>query len=151
MFTRSLQIIAGAANCVLLVDDLETIDEATQSYLRSLHTGNTPEQRFFIVVGTRVQEDLVLDNFGDEPVASTGACPLLDDVNLPTITLKPMDAADTARVVATILPTLRVDEVYIEQLHQLSSGNVMYIEEALKYLIQVQRLVFERSAWQPRM
>jgi len=143
-FRRLLQGLAGEARTlVLLVDDAEFLDPETLELLQEIRDAAHPAFHCFPVLTLARGREAPRD--ADERTAGTRR--FLDTLASRTLEIPPLSPEQVQGMVEAIFPTLRVSPSFHRELAERSRGNPLYVEEALKYLVQRQVLVYRRSAW----
>jgi diguanylate cyclase (GGDEF)-like protein len=140
-FRRILKGLAGAErSLVLLVDDAELLDPDTRVLVRGLLGSRDAGFRCFTVLASRSAGT-------NDPSADWMSDTLPERTASRTIQIAPLNPEGVNGMVQAIFPTLRVTSSFYHDLAARSGGNPLYVEEALKLLIQRGILVYKRSAW----
>ncbi len=148
-FCHVFERIANDNGMILLIDDADLLDFETIGLLKKIFSDGRPTALRLLGLFT-ITEDNEAPRpkpAGDIAAASPPSFDAIFQSSLPTIYLKPLAEDDLKKYVKIIFPTLIVPSNFYKELFHRSHGNPLFIEEALKLLVQTEKLVYHRSAW----
>jgi hypothetical protein len=141
VFTGLLELLAAIARqrpLVVVLDDMEHADEATLEVVRR-------------ALG---REDHLLFVGAARPSAPDAATPyaalrarLGEHASAVVLELPALGRDDTGELAATLLAGFRPPLPFVERLFALSGGNPLYIEGALRHLLETKALVRTEDGW----
>ena len=147
-FSRFLEGLGSGRYLVFLLDDADLLDRQTVNLLDSMGQAPSSGLRFFALAASTEKSD---EAPHQEPASvfrqNTAGPGTLSELSRPDILLVPLGEEDVERMTQAIFPTLRLDPSFWSNLYLKSLGNPLFVEEALKYLVQTEKLAYQRSAW----
>jgi len=145
-FQRLLQGVSGPERTlVLLADDAASLDPDTLELLQRIQRSADPGFILLCVL-TRTGEGGPQPDAGS-PHTGIGLLRSIEQEACGSLEIPPLCADEITAMVEAVFPTLRKDPSLLGELAARSLGNPLYVEEALKLMIQRERLVYRRSAW----
>ncbi|MBX3471861.1 MAG: HEAT repeat domain-containing protein [Planctomycetes bacterium] len=141
VFTGLLELLAAMARArpmVLVLDDLEYADEATLELVRrALPRG---ERCLFVGAARAGGHD------ERSPYAALRRS-LAEHANAVVLELEPLDREGTAELTTQLLAGFRPPAPFVDRLHGLSRGNPLFVEGALRHLVETRALVRVEDGW----
>ena len=145
---RTLVSIEKKTPLVLLMDDADLLDPPTVALLQAFHQAENDGPSPFVLMAAS-EDQVSLETSGSAPDTTAGepASAVCHGMSLPIVEMKPFRGEDVEEMVRTVFPTLLVEPLFHTELLLQTHGSPSHLEEALKYLVQTEKLIYHRSAW----
>jgi DNA-binding CsgD family transcriptional regulator/tetratricopeptide (TPR) repeat protein len=139
LFRALAELLARLDVSVVVVDDLHWADDATLEFLLFLMSHRS--QRVSLVVLYR-PEDVPADS-----LLPRLATPRHGDVTRLRMTLRPLDLADTARLMSSMLAGEPISAGFASLVHRHTEGLPLAVEESVRLMSDRTDLTWRRGEW----
>ncbi|MBI4615686.1 MAG: AAA family ATPase, partial [Planctomycetes bacterium] len=137
---RLIGRLAEARPTALVLDNLDLADPATLDALPFLLArGARDERPFFLAASVRPG--------GLPRPAARWISRLEEERGLLRIDLEPLGPPEVSKLVSGYLGMKNAPKVFGRRVYEASSGNPLFVESALRALVEDRRLFFEEGAW----